>query len=229
MRHPSGRPWIAAHQGASLRERGNTLPAFVRAVALGADAIELDARRTGDGVVVVHHDAHVGGRALVSMSRAEVAALAPWIPDLADALAACAPAWVDLEIKNDPDEPDHDPEDRVLQAALPLIDERVVVTSFNAVTVDRAHREGLRCGRLLSWGDDPLQVVSAWPGYELVLPSKEMVPPAAAASLVERARQAGAGVGIWTVDDPGQMHAYAAAGVDIVFTNAPDVARAALG
>jgi len=37
----------------------NTLPAFVRAIELGADAIELDVHGTLDGVLVVHHDADV--------------------------------------------------------------------------------------------------------------------------------------------------------------------------
>lgn len=45
-----------AHRGASTEFRENTLPAFARALALGADAIELDVRVTRDGIVVVHHD-----------------------------------------------------------------------------------------------------------------------------------------------------------------------------
>jgi len=35
----------------------NSIPAFLRALALGADAIELDVHATIDGAVVVHHDA----------------------------------------------------------------------------------------------------------------------------------------------------------------------------
>jgi glycerophosphoryl diester phosphodiesterase len=34
----------------------NTIPAFIRALELGADAIELDVHATRDGAVVVHHD-----------------------------------------------------------------------------------------------------------------------------------------------------------------------------
>jgi glycerophosphoryl diester phosphodiesterase len=34
----------------------NSIPAFSRAIALGADAIELDVHATSDGIVVVHHD-----------------------------------------------------------------------------------------------------------------------------------------------------------------------------
>jgi glycerophosphoryl diester phosphodiesterase len=49
-------PWIVAHRGGSLLAPENTLPAFERATALGADAIEIDVRRTRDGQVVVFHD-----------------------------------------------------------------------------------------------------------------------------------------------------------------------------
>ena len=228
MSHPSGRPWIAAHRGASVLERENTVAAFRRAVEVGADAVEMDARRTRDGEIVVHHDATLDGEPLIALSRAEVALRAPWIPDLAEAIAACWPAWVDLEIKNSPHDPDWDPDDTVLAAATPLIDKRIVVTSYNPMTVARAHAAGMRCGMLLGWGNDPNAALAAWPGYEFVLPSKDMVPPASAQHLVNAARAAGAGVGIWTIDDPETMRAYATAGVDVVFTNVPEVAVTAL-
>ncbi|HKR09845.1 MAG TPA: glycerophosphodiester phosphodiesterase, partial [Gemmatimonadaceae bacterium] len=37
----------------------NSVPAFLRAIELGADAIELDVHGTRDGALVVHHDAEV--------------------------------------------------------------------------------------------------------------------------------------------------------------------------
>src|SRR5690242_17262551 len=49
-------PTIIAHRGASREAPENTLAAFARALALGADGIELDVHRTADGGVVVHHD-----------------------------------------------------------------------------------------------------------------------------------------------------------------------------
>ena len=55
---------VIAHRGASGRAApsapaGNTLEAFEAAIALGADMIELDVRRTRDGHLVVFHDARV--------------------------------------------------------------------------------------------------------------------------------------------------------------------------
>ncbi len=50
------RPVVFAHRGASARAPENTLAAFELALAEGADAIELDAKLTADGHVVVFHD-----------------------------------------------------------------------------------------------------------------------------------------------------------------------------
>ena len=48
--------WVIAHRGASADERENTLPAFERAIELGADFVELDVQVSSDGVLVVFHD-----------------------------------------------------------------------------------------------------------------------------------------------------------------------------
>jgi glycerophosphoryl diester phosphodiesterase len=53
-------PWLVAHRGGSALAPENTFAAYDRAVALGADALEIDVRRTRDGVVVVFHDEDTG-------------------------------------------------------------------------------------------------------------------------------------------------------------------------
>jgi glycerophosphoryl diester phosphodiesterase len=53
-------PWLVAHRGGSRLAPENTLPAFDRAAALGADAIETDVRLSLDGVVMVFHDEDTG-------------------------------------------------------------------------------------------------------------------------------------------------------------------------
>ncbi|MFQ5453743.1 MAG: glycerophosphodiester phosphodiesterase, partial [Candidatus Zixiibacteriota bacterium] len=47
---------IIAHRGASLAYRENSIEAFETAISIGADAIEFDVRRTGDGILIIHHD-----------------------------------------------------------------------------------------------------------------------------------------------------------------------------
>jgi glycerophosphoryl diester phosphodiesterase len=49
-------PLKISHRGAHSDLPENSIPAFLRALELGADAIELDVHGTGDGEVVVHHD-----------------------------------------------------------------------------------------------------------------------------------------------------------------------------
>jgi len=62
MSHPFfllPRPSVFGHRGASGERPENTLPAFERALAQGADILEMDVHRTRDGEVVVLHDADV--------------------------------------------------------------------------------------------------------------------------------------------------------------------------
>jgi len=51
------KPLIIAHRGASALAPENTLAAFRRAIADGADGVEFDVRLSKDGEVVVFHDA----------------------------------------------------------------------------------------------------------------------------------------------------------------------------
>ena len=53
------RPYVMAHRGNSAACPENTLPAFVRALADGADLLETDLRLTADGALVCIHDATV--------------------------------------------------------------------------------------------------------------------------------------------------------------------------
>ncbi len=68
-----GWPVNFAHRGDSTRAPENTLEAFRKAVELGAGGLELDVHLTGDGQVVVIHDATVdrttgGSGAVASMT-----------------------------------------------------------------------------------------------------------------------------------------------------------------
>ena len=231
--HPSGRPWIIAHRGASLQARENTIEAFLLARSLGADAVELDARRTADGVVVIHHDDTLPGEDLpiVAMTRSEVSTAAPWVPDLADVLDACAGMWIDVEIKNDPREPDWDPDDAV---ATTIVDRHataaIVITSFNPGTVATALRGGLRTGLLVGRGLDPAEMAgpAAEMGHEFLLPHWSTLDGEHGGHMVSAARHAGIEVAVWTVDDPTPMRRLAGLGVGAICTNAPDVAASAL-
>ena len=52
--------------GRAAVRRENTVAAFAAARELGADGVELDVRRTADGVLVVHHDSRADGLGLLA-------------------------------------------------------------------------------------------------------------------------------------------------------------------
>ncbi|MDE0071855.1 MAG: glycerophosphodiester phosphodiesterase family protein [Caldilineaceae bacterium] len=52
----ASQPLIFAHRGASAVAPENTLPAFTKALEVGADGIELDVQATAEGELVVLHD-----------------------------------------------------------------------------------------------------------------------------------------------------------------------------
>ena len=53
------RPITLSHRGDNLHAPENTLPAFLQALQKGADGVELDAKLTADGHVIVIHDGTV--------------------------------------------------------------------------------------------------------------------------------------------------------------------------
>lgn len=112
------RPRIVAHRGASWDAPENTLAAFRRAWALGAEAVELDVRVTRDDQVLVIHDASTQRTTGVDLvvaehTLAELSALdaGSWksaqfagerLPTLHDALATIPPGRaMFVEIKSD--------------------------------------------------------------------------------------------------------------------------------
>jgi glycerophosphoryl diester phosphodiesterase len=232
-----GRPWVIAHRGASAAFPENTPAAFRGAAALGADAVELDARRTADGRVVVHHDAVVPGvGAIVGHTAASLRRRAPWVPSLAEAFEACAGMWVDVEVKNSPADPDWDPGDALVERVLETIHQEgraasVVLTSFNPATICRARRlqPGLPTGWLIEIGPLPPAVArAAAEGHAFLLPHHSLLAGEAAGAAVAAARRAKIGLIAWTVDDPVEGRRLAAAGLDGIVTNRPDALRSAL-
>jgi len=206
----------------------NTVEAFLLARELGADWIELDARLSSDGVVVVHHDAHLAdGRMLAELTLDE---MPEGVPSLAEALEACDAMGVNIEIKNLPDDPDYDADHAVVDAVAGLAQaylgpERTIISSFNMDSVDRMHRvdPSLPCAWLFFQMTDPTSVVDRAVAHEMsaIHPFDNLVD----ASMVRRAHDAGLLVNVWTVDDPDRMAALVAMGVDGICTNVPDVCR----
>lgn len=55
-RMPMRKPFVVGHRGAAGLEPENTLRSIRRAIDIGVDAVEVDARRSKDGELVIMHD-----------------------------------------------------------------------------------------------------------------------------------------------------------------------------
>jgi len=218
---------VIAHRGASAALPENTVEAFRGAAERGADWVELDARRTADGALVVLHDAHLpDGRALIRERRSTLPAS---VPTLAEALDACAGMGVNVEIKNSPEDPDFDRDDAVADGVIGLLHERggrdeVLISSFNPHTVARCRALDPEVPTALLVFEPPADAVErvVAGGHRALHPYDVFVD----AALVDRAHRAGVAVNVWTVDDPDRLAELARLGVDGLCTNVPDVARA---
>lgn len=225
---------VIAHRGASAYAPENTVQAFREAGRRGADRVELDVRLARDGSVVVHHDARLAdGRAVVDLTPAQ---LPSTIPSLREALEACAPLAVNVELKDLPSEPGHRRDLPLAGAVVAILSEHiaeagpvdVILSSFDEAALDRVAELApqLRTASLFVATGNPAGLVS-----RAAVCGRVALHPAYGGTdraLVDAAHAVGLAVNVWTVDDPGQMAALVDLGVDGIITNVPDVARVTL-
>ena len=239
-------PLVLAHRGASALETENTLAAFRRAMAEGADGVELDVQCCATGEVVVFHDdglTRLAGRPeridQLSLAALRQVRLLPGgeIPTLAEALEACGPAGlVNIEIKHAGLFPAgcRDLVEGVAKVVAGAdAGHRVLVSSFNpgAVWWWRKLRPDVPSGLLF---ERPRPFHRPWPlRTEFLLPV--LLPFAVhpentlcTRDSVARWRARGFAVNVWTVDAPDRITALAAMGVSGIITNDPARACSAL-
>ncbi len=208
-----------AHRGEPVGHRENTPAAFAAAVALGADMVEIDLRRTRDGEIVVLHDqsllrlwgldASVGDLDLDDVVALGVGDLR--IPTLRDVLAeVVVPLMVDFTRRE------------VVPGALEAVraagalDRSLFVTgNVEALRQLRALSAEARLGLTWTEGQDPPLPLLAELGAEYWNPMFGLVTPDGVAAV----HAAGRRVSTWTVDDPADVVRMLDAGVDAVVSN----------
>jgi glycerophosphoryl diester phosphodiesterase len=228
-----GRPLVLAHRGASRRAPENTVEAFHAARELGADGVELDVRRTRDGVLVLSHDSVITGFGLLVEHPFErLRAAVPSVSTLEEAFDALAGMIVNVEIKCFPTEPDADPERVVVRGVVEMVARRdlfgrVIVSSFELAAVDIVRTIDARVATAwLTSGLAPATTIpiAAARGHAWLNPDRGSM----TAASVRAAAEHGVRLDVWTVDDPDEIAALATAGVDAIITNVPDIALAVL-
>jgi glycerophosphoryl diester phosphodiesterase len=236
---------IVAHRGASAEEAENTIPAFDRAVAAGADVVEFDVRLSSDGVPVVMHDPDlarttdrtglVRSLRLDELRRVRIRTSdggTTGLPTLEETLSALSGrAGIDVEIKNIPWEPDFDAQrEEAVEATFRALDAvgftgPVLVSSFNPLSIARARVLGggdVATG-LLTTADVDARTAFGFArseGHAWVLPFVGAV-LSAGPSLCDDVHAAGMRVGTWITDDAATAVRLLHARVDAVATNDP--------
>jgi glycerophosphoryl diester phosphodiesterase len=149
------RPAIIAHRGSSAYAPENTLAAFKLAVDQGADAIELDAKLTSDGQVVIMHDDTVdrttNGRGQIkSLSLKQLKQLDAGskfpplhhpekIPTLSEVLEAVGnEILINIELTNYSSPIDDLPAKVAALVKTHNLEERVMLSSFNIIALVKA-------------------------------------------------------------------------------------------
>jgi glycerophosphoryl diester phosphodiesterase len=224
----------------------NTLAAFDRAIAEGADGVELDVRLTSDGEVIVFHDTTLaratGGsdaRAVHKVAYADLPVLpgGERIPRLGDALDAMRGRIVNVEIKADVapismlgDVPERL---RLVRAAAAAVKRAaavdVVFSSFDPLSVVALVAVLPRVPRAILVGTRTPRAATALPlGMRPAIVAAHLDETLATAGRVERLARSGLRVAAWTVNDADRAAALVALGVKWIITDAPGLVVSAL-
>ncbi len=221
------------HRGASGWAPENTLPAFTKAMEMGADYCELDVRLSKDGVVVLSHDDSlrrtakvkgvVGDFTLAELKQMDLGAwFAPefkgvTMPTLQEVIHLVKGKMkLNVEIKINKPEPE------LAQKVVDVIrsegfTKECMITSFDSATVVKIMQLApeLPAGFIFNERNTVDVFAGPWPilsvKYTLVN-----------AEFVRKARQAGKQIHAWTVNDETTMRELIALQIDGIITNYPD-------
>jgi glycerophosphoryl diester phosphodiesterase len=191
---------VIAHRGASFELPENTLPAFERAIELGADYVEFDVHADRDGDLVVTHDPPRGSH-----------------PRLEEVLDLChGRIGVMVELKR----PSR--YRGIVPRALAVMRDDDVLVSFQrgALEESRALRPAIRTVQHVGFGVSIRRAASAWAaGFQN---------ERATARGIAAAQRLGLETAVYTVNDEARMLELQRLGVSGVFTDRPDRALAVL-
>jgi glycerophosphoryl diester phosphodiesterase len=229
---------ITAHRGSSMDAPENTLAAVERAIADGADWVEIDVQELADGTVAVVHDRdlkrlggadiRVPGSTYEELRDVDVGSwFAPEyadqrIPTLAQVLTLCrGRARVNIELK--------------YYGSLGTLAERVIRIveqegmASEVVLMSLNHEAVLQAKALRpEWTMGILTAVALGNVARLDADFLAVNASMATRSFIRAAHRRGRAVHVWTVNDPLQMSVLMSRGVDNIITDVPAVASQVL-
>jgi glycerophosphoryl diester phosphodiesterase len=236
-------PTIFAHRGASMFAPENTISAFELAVSQNADAIELDAKCSADGKVVVFHDQTVnrttdgdGKVGELSLSELKELDAGSWfhtdfageqIPTLGEVFEAVGQKiLINIELTNYASPWDELPNKVVDLVFRHGLQNRVIFSSFNPIALQKTR----------SLAPDILAGLLALPGYKGVwartwlnrfIPHHALHPEVSdtTLNLIQKQHKAGKRVNVWTVNSEEKIRQLLKWGIDGIITDDPVVAN----
>lgn len=238
----TSKPLIIAHRGASKIAPENTMAAFRMAAQLGADAIELDAKLSRDGVIVVHHDSTLdrttsGSGPVSSINLQEIRKLdagshfseafsGERVPTLEEVLEAFGDQLlVNVELTNYAHPLDELPGRAAALVRGCGLERRVLFSSFNPMALWKVKRMApeIPAGLLLlpqepGWLRSMLRRITP---HDALHPQEQLI----SADDVKREHAKGRIVNAWTVNDAGRLRELLENGVDGIITDVPDLAK----
>jgi glycerophosphoryl diester phosphodiesterase len=198
------KPLVIAHRGASWDLPENTLPAFERAIADGADLVELDVHAADERLVVVHDPPRRGQTY-------------PLLEEVLELARDRIPAVVELK------QPFRYRRHEVVRRTLDLLDDDDVLASFEPAALREAHRlrPGLRLLQHVGFGVSMAQASRyAWgAGF-----ADDRVAP----RTIDRARLLGLAVVVYTVNKAERARELSDLGVTGIITDRPGLIREVL-
>ena len=210
---------VIAHRGFHRDYPENTLEAFKAALDLGVDGVEFDVQETADGGFVIHHDAHIGGCSIGSLSLADLAgrrvAGGYRIPTLQEALNILGKGLVLLIELKQVRSPD-----KFLTILRRYVDKAwTVLVSFDAALIERLAVLAPELPRaVISEPKDSAGTVATAGTAGFTQLTAGMV----TGDLVEKAHAGGDLVFVWDGGDEETMKRAVRCGPDVIMTDRPD-------
>jgi len=237
QRQAGQRPFVLGHRGARAHCPENTMLAFERALADGADGVELDVRMSADSELFISHDDHIqttqGAVSLRSLSRAQVQALSTKsgepVPTLREVLTfqAKTGCYMNVELKGDVPAPVW-----MAKRAASLIRQhggyRIVLSSFEPRQVFFLARQLPDVPVALLFDATQQLMLRSLPMRWLGAHAAHPQATALDAALMSRLRERVGLINTWTVNTPQEAKRVAALGVDAIVTDDPKLILSAL-
>ncbi|MCL1601430.1 MAG: glycerophosphodiester phosphodiesterase, partial [Actinomycetia bacterium] len=211
------------------------IEAYRLAVEAGTDGIELDVRRTSDGVLIVSHDeSYPGIGTLSSLEFSALRELAPKVPTLREAMNSIPDSvFVNVEIKNFPHEKGFDEDRTIVDETIRELQSyddprRILMSSFDPVSMQRVAQTApdLLCSQLVLATVPLNNGMATAREFEMDAINPNIVHVASdTASIMEALAEANLRVVVWGVNSPEDVASMATAGVDAIITDDPGMAR----